>query len=91
VKLDANHSEWDISKQVDIPQGRPQPAGLCADAINISSFLAVAATEEVQMADACHNNQGPWWVSVEHLRKRTPNLLFIYIYLIYHTLSSFSQ
>lgn len=32
--------------------------GLCADAINISSFLAVAATEEVQMADACHNNQG---------------------------------
>jgi hypothetical protein len=40
----------------------------------------VAATEEVQMADACHNNQGPWWVSVEHLRKRTPNLLCLYIY-----------
>jgi hypothetical protein len=55
-------------------------AGLCADAFNISSFLAVAATEEVQMADACHNNQGPWWVSVEHLRKRTPNLLCLYIY-----------
>ena len=34
-------------------------SGLCADALNISSFLATETTDtEVMASDACHNSQG---------------------------------